>query len=81
MRPRVLALLTAVLLAQPAFAASAGAAGQAPTTTQMSLDFRIVIPETVRMDARADRSGRGRSFTSQTTEVGADRIVVTIAKP
>jgi hypothetical protein len=81
MRWKVLAPLTALLLAQPAFAGSAGATGQSPTKTQASLDFRIVIPETVQLRSREESNGRSNRFVSQTTDVRSDRIVVTIAKP
>lgn len=76
-----LAMLMSVAVARPAFAGSARASDGASRQAQSSLDFRIVIPETVRMDRRDERIGRVQTFTSRATEVRAGAVVVTIAKP
>ncbi len=76
-----LALLAGLVLAGPCFAESMSAPAASSMKAQASLDFRIVIPETVDMHSREDHIGRVRRFVSQTIEVRGDRKLVTIAKP
>lgn len=76
-----LALSAGLALAGPGFAESMSAPAAASMKARGSLDFRIVIPETVGMHSREDHIGRVRRFVSQTIEVRGDRKLVTIAKP
>ena len=59
---------------------SAGAA-EGAAKAHASLDFRIVIPETVRIDAIAPSADPPRIFVSRTERLEAGRRVVTVAKP
>ncbi|MFC0677629.1 hypothetical protein ACFFGH_07205 [Lysobacter korlensis] len=79
-----LTALAATLLAISApsvLASTTSAAETGPRQASASLDFRIVIPETVRFEQGEEQRGRTRQFTSRTVEQVSGRQVVTIARP
>lgn len=64
-----------------ALAAAPAAAGEATSRRQASLDFQIVIPETVRIGAAAPDAQPLRILVSRTDRVEAGRRLITVAKP
>lgn len=71
-----------------ALAASTGARAEQHVVTgdtaraSASLDFRIVIPETVRIEHGREQRDATRQYTSRSVETTGDgREVVTIARP
>lgn len=81
MRGKALALLATLVFAHPALANQAYAPSAPATKASASLQFRIVIPETIQMQAHAEPGGRVRRFVTRSSELRAGRMVVTIAKP
>lgn len=72
----------AALSASPAaFAEQALASGPDAARASASVDFRIVIPETVRFTRGEEQRGRTRQHTSRTVEVVDGQQVVTVARP
>lgn len=74
----------ALLLTLASFAASATstvATGDQATKVTASVDFRIVIPETLHLDSQAQRQKRSHSFVSRTTQQQDGRTLVTVARP
>lgn len=56
-------------------------AGVSPVRASASLQFRIVIPETLQIDPSRQPRGKARVFVSRTVTVENGRSVVTVAKP
>ena len=56
-------------------------AGVSPVRASASLQFRIVIPETLKIDPSRQPRGKARVFVSRTVTVENGRSVVTVAKP
>lgn len=76
------ALLATLASASPAvLAATASTSGPEARSASASLDFRIVIPETVRFERGQEQRDRSRQFTSRTVEEVSGRQVVTVARP
>lgn len=70
-----------MLSSAPAFAEQSHAPQGPGTRTSASLDFRIVIPETVRFAHGQEQRDRTRQFTSRTVESIDGRQVTTVARP
>jgi len=75
-----LAVLMFALVASPAMAASTGAGGESREVSA-SLDFRIVIPETLHIDSMPERRRKSLAFVSRTTQTRDGLTVVTVARP
>ena len=78
-----LALVAGVLGAVafvPVHAESRQAQGDARTASA-SVDFRIVIPETVRFIESREQQARTRQFTSRSIERVDGREITTVARP
>lgn len=74
----------AFLLALASFAASATstvASGDQASKVQASLNFRIVIPETLHFESQAERHKRSQTFVSRTTQQQDGRTLLTVARP
>jgi hypothetical protein len=65
----------------PALAGSMHASGEQALRARATLDFRIVIPETLSIGPRATQHVRPQPHVSRTTQSQDGRIVVTIARP
>ncbi|MGH8077023.1 MAG: hypothetical protein ACREPE_06830 [Lysobacter sp.] len=78
---RIVAALALVLLTSQVLAASTQASGEQAVKSSASLDFRIVIPETLHLNSQAVRRARSQPFISRTTQADAGRMVVTVARP
>ena len=78
-----LALLLSTSPAWPMSAAtSAPPASRSPVKASATIEFRIVIPETLQVDpSRQQPRGRARGFVSRTVTMENGRSVVTVAKP
>ena len=76
----VLATAAAVLAIAPAQAEQRQAQGNA-SSVSASVDFRIVIPETVRFVESREQRGATRQFTSRSVERIDGREVTTVARP
>lgn len=74
-------LVLALVTSAPALAAQARGSGEAGVRASAALDFRIVIPETVRFVRNEEQRDRTRQFTSRTVEVVDGRRVTTVARP
>lgn len=75
-------VFAAALTASPAaFAEQSSASGNQPLRTSASVNFRIVIPETVRFERGQEQPGPTRHHTSRTVEVVDGQQVVTVARP
>ena len=75
-------LVAIIALALSSFAAAAEplrASGE--PTAGAYVDFRIVIPETLHIDSRAERRSRLQTFVSRTIRAENGRTVVTVARP
>lgn len=72
----------ALAFASPAaLAEQASASGPGAGRVSASIDFRIVIPETVRFERGQEQRDRTRQYTSRTTETVNGQQVVTVARP
>ena len=78
---RILFALVFALASFAAPAASTTAGGESASKAQASVDFRIVIPETLHLDSQGERRKRSQSFVSRTTQLREGRTVVTVAWP
>ena len=78
---RFLAALALIVVTSPVLAASMQASGEQAVKASASLDFRIVIPETLHFNSQAVRRARSQPFISRTTQADAGRMVVTVARP
>lgn len=78
---RILIVLVFALASSGASAASTSASGESANKAQASVDFRIVIPETLHMESQDERRKRSQSFVSRTTQVREGQTVVTVARP
>jgi len=65
----------------PVSAESMRASGEQAVKAQAYLDFRIVIPETLHIDSRAERRKKSQTFVSRTIQSEDGRTVVTVARP
>lgn len=70
-----------LVVSVPALAAQPHAAEGTATRASAALDFRIVIPETVRFVQGQEQRDRTRQFTSRTVESIDGRQVTTVARP
>lgn len=68
-------------LALPAVAASQRVDGADARQASASVDFRIVIPERIRVTAGASVESRSSREPSRQVERRADRTVITVAQP
>jgi len=57
------------------------ASGADARSASASVDFRIVIPETLRMVEAREQRDPTRQFTSRTTEHADGREIITLARP
>lgn len=73
--------LAGVMACQPAFATSQRAAGSGAVKATAQLDFRIVIPERIRVTASAAPGALLGRDQRRSVEVRADRTVITVAQP
>lgn len=64
-----------------AWAEQASVSGPNANRASASVDFRIVIPETVRFVRGQEQRDRTRQYTSRTVEVVDGQQVVTVARP
>ncbi|GHA70276.1 hypothetical protein [Cognatilysobacter bugurensis] len=80
-RSRWIALLTVLLLAPPIVMAQPHAPGENPSQASAAVDFRIVIPETIRFVRNQEQRERTQQYTSRTVEAVDGRQVVTVARP
>ncbi|MHB8911732.1 MAG: hypothetical protein ACYC42_03625 [Lysobacter sp.] len=74
----------ALVFALASFAASAAptvVSGERANKAQASLDFRIVIPETLHFDSQTQRRKKSQTFVSRTTQLQDGRTLVTVARP
>lgn len=78
-RSALLALTMASVM--PALAGEAGVREAGGTRASAALDFRIVIPETVRFVRNEEQRDRTRQYTSRTVEFVDGRRVTTVARP
>ena len=69
------------LASAPAAAADRPTAGDSGARASAAVDFRIVIPETVRFSQGQEQRDRTRQFTSRTVESIEGRQVITVARP
>jgi hypothetical protein len=76
-----LSLATLLSASPAALAEQASAADGTATRVSASIDFRIVIPETVRFVQGQEQHDRTRQYTSRTVEVVDGQQVLTIARP
>lgn len=75
-----LVAITALAVSSFAVVAEPMRVGGEPTA-RAYVDFRIVIPETLHIDSRAERRSRSQTFVSRTTQAEDGRTVVTVARP
>jgi hypothetical protein len=82
-RGRLITLVaTLLVISAPSVLANTTAAAETgPRQASASLDFRIVIPETVRFEQGEEQRDRTRQFTSRTVEQVSGRQVMTVARP
>lgn len=78
---RVIVVLALLLSTSPVWAESMRASGEHAVEAQAQLEFRIVIPETLHLESRAERRKKSQVFVSRTTQSQDGRVVVTVARP
>lgn len=78
---RIAIALLLALASSAAWAGSTMAAGDQASKAQASLDFRIVIPETLNFDSQVERRRKSQTFVTRTTQSSDGRTVVTVARP
>lgn len=64
-----------------ALASSERGTGERTPKARAHLDFRIVVPERLRLPSPEAHPERSRRFTSRTLETQRDRIVMTVSTP
>ena len=75
------ALAGLVMACQPASASSQRSAGSGAVKATAQLDFRIVIPERIRVTATAAPDALLARDQRRSVEVRFDRTVITVAQP
>jgi hypothetical protein len=76
-----LSFMALLFVSPAALAEQASASGPDASRVSASVDFRIVIPETVRFERGQEQRDRTRQHTSRTMEVVDGQQVVTVARP
>lgn len=76
-----LAFAAALLAAPEARAAQSVVSGPAANRASAAIDFRIIVPESVRFMRGQEQRDRTRQYTSRTVEVIDGQRTMTIARP
>ena len=76
-----IALLLGTAAVFPAMAESANATDMQQVRPSASMDFRVVIPETVQIDSQSTRRARAQTFVSRNSSYEAGRMVLTVSRP